>query len=55
MNISDQARLYREIRRMLKSRGRFATFEFVSNSGDRRPVSHHWRSVSAEPMTPLVQ
>ncbi|HVH76157.1 MAG TPA: methyltransferase domain-containing protein [Stellaceae bacterium] len=32
MNISDRARLYREIRRMLKSGGRFATFDAVSNS-----------------------
>jgi ubiquinone/menaquinone biosynthesis C-methylase UbiE len=34
MNISDRARLYREIRRVLKSGGRFATFDVVSNSGD---------------------
>jgi sarcosine/dimethylglycine N-methyltransferase len=33
MNISDRARLYREIRRVLKSGGRFATFDVVLNSG----------------------
>jgi SAM-dependent methyltransferase len=32
MNISDRARLYREIRRVLKSGGRFATFDVVLNS-----------------------
>jgi sarcosine/dimethylglycine N-methyltransferase len=34
MNIADRARLYREIRRMLKSAGRFATFDVVLNGGD---------------------
>lgn len=34
MNISDRARLYREIRRVLKSGGRFAIFDVVLNSGD---------------------
>jgi ubiquinone/menaquinone biosynthesis C-methylase UbiE len=34
MNISDRARLYREILRVLKSAGRFATFDVVLNSGD---------------------
>jgi len=34
MNISNRARLYREIRRVLKSGGRFATFDVVSNSGE---------------------
>jgi SAM-dependent methyltransferase len=34
MNISDRARLYREIRRVLKSGGRFATFDVVSNEGE---------------------
>jgi sarcosine/dimethylglycine N-methyltransferase len=34
MNIADRARLYREIRRMLKSGGRFATFDVVSMSGE---------------------
>ena len=32
MNISDRARLYREIRRVLKSGGRLATFDVVLNS-----------------------
>lgn len=32
MNIADRARLYREIRRVLRFRGRFATFDVVSNS-----------------------
>src|ERR1700732_4004298 len=34
MNISDRAGLYREIRRVLKSGGRFATFDVVLNSGE---------------------
>ena len=34
MNISDRARLYREIRRVLKTGGRFATFDIVLNSGE---------------------
>jgi sarcosine/dimethylglycine N-methyltransferase len=34
MNIADRARLYREIRRVLRSSGRFATFDVVLNSGD---------------------
>ena len=35
MNISDRARLYREIRRVLKLGGKFATFDVVLNSGDQ--------------------
>jgi sarcosine/dimethylglycine N-methyltransferase len=34
MNISDRARLYREIRRVLKSGGRFGTFDVVLNRGE---------------------
>ena len=34
MNISDRARLYREIWRVLKRGGRFATFDIVSGSGE---------------------
>jgi sarcosine/dimethylglycine N-methyltransferase len=34
MNISDRARLYREIRRVLKSGGRFTTYDVVLRSGD---------------------
>jgi sarcosine/dimethylglycine N-methyltransferase len=34
MNIADRARLYREIRRVLKSGGRFATFDVALNSGE---------------------
>jgi ubiquinone/menaquinone biosynthesis C-methylase UbiE len=34
MNIADRARLYREIRRVLKAGGRFATFDVVLNSGE---------------------
>jgi sarcosine/dimethylglycine N-methyltransferase len=34
MNISDRARLYREIRRVLKSGGRFATFDVVLSGGE---------------------
>ena len=34
MNIADRAKLYREMRRVLKSGGRFATFDVVSMSGE---------------------
>src|SRR5882757_9270272 len=34
MNISDRAQLYREIRRVLKSGGKFASFDVVLNGGD---------------------
>ena len=34
MNISERGRLYREIRRVLKTGGRFATFDVVLNSGE---------------------
>lgn len=34
MNIADRPLLYREIRRVLKSGGRFATFDVVLNGGD---------------------
>jgi sarcosine/dimethylglycine N-methyltransferase len=34
MNIADRARLYRETRRVLKSGGRFATFDVVLNGGE---------------------
>jgi len=34
MNIADRTRLYREIRRVLKSGGRFATFDVVLKSGE---------------------
>jgi SAM-dependent methyltransferase len=34
MNIPDRPRLYREIRRVLKPAGRFATFDIVSNGGE---------------------
>jgi sarcosine/dimethylglycine N-methyltransferase len=34
MNIADRERLYREIRRVLKSGGRFATFDVVLNGGE---------------------
>ena len=35
MNISDRTRLYREIRRVLKSGGRFATFDVVLTAASR--------------------
>ena len=35
MNIADRPRLYREIRRVLKSGGRFATFDVVSTAVTR--------------------
>ncbi len=34
MNISDRAQLYREIRRMLKSGGKFATYDVVLDKGE---------------------
>lgn len=34
MNIADRARLYREIRRVLKSKGKLAIYDVVSNGGD---------------------
>src|SRR4029077_2171868 len=34
MNISNRARLYREIRRVLRPGGRFVTFDVVLNSGE---------------------
>jgi sarcosine/dimethylglycine N-methyltransferase len=34
MNVQDRARLYREIRRVLKSGGRFATYDVVLNGGE---------------------
>jgi sarcosine/dimethylglycine N-methyltransferase len=34
MNIADRARLYREIRRVLKKGGRFATYDVVSKRGE---------------------
>jgi sarcosine/dimethylglycine N-methyltransferase len=55
MNISDRARLYCEIRRVLRSGGRFATFDVVSISGEpqyplpwaRTPTTSHLFSAAA--------
>jgi sarcosine/dimethylglycine N-methyltransferase len=42
MNISDRSRLYRELRRVLKTGGRFATFDVVSNGGEPHdPVPYY--------------
>ena len=46
MNISDRARLYREIRRVLKTGGRFATFDVVSN-GDEPHYPMPWARTPA--------
>lgn len=47
MNIADRPLLYREIRRMLKPGGKFATFDVVLNGGDPHyPVP--WAKTSAE-------
>lgn len=47
MNIADRARLYSEIRRVLKRGGRFATFDVVLNGGDPHyPVP--WARTPAE-------
>jgi SAM-dependent methyltransferase len=46
MNISDRAQLYREIRRVLKSGGRFATYDVVLKDGEPHyPVP--WARTSA--------
>jgi len=46
MNIYDRARLYREVRRVLKLGGRFATFDVVLNQGEPHyPVP--WARTSA--------
>jgi SAM-dependent methyltransferase len=42
MNIADRARLYREIRRVLKRGGRFATYDVVLNGGEPHyPVPYY--------------
>jgi SAM-dependent methyltransferase len=46
MNIADRARLYSELRRVLKPGGRFATYDVVLNSGEPEyPVP--WARTSA--------
>ena len=46
MNIADRARLYREIRRVLKPRGKFATFDVVAN-GDAPHLPLPWAKTPA--------
>jgi SAM-dependent methyltransferase len=46
MNIADRRRLYAEIRRVLKARGRFATFDVVSN-GDEPHYPLPWARTPA--------
>jgi sarcosine/dimethylglycine N-methyltransferase len=41
MNIADRPRLYREIRRVLKTGGKFATFDVVSNGGEPHYQLHY--------------
>jgi SAM-dependent methyltransferase len=41
MNIADRAQLYREIRRVLKPSGKFATFDVVLNSAEPRDPPHY--------------
>jgi ubiquinone/menaquinone biosynthesis C-methylase UbiE len=48
MNISDRARLYREIRRVLQSGGRFATFDVVLNSGETFSATGVYSAAQAE-------
>ena len=50
MNISDRARLYREIRRVLKPGGKFATFDVVSNSEADPRIRSHQRERGHEPL-----
>jgi len=55
MNIAERARLYREIHRVLKANGRFATFDVVSVSGEppyplpwaRTPVTSYLLTAAA--------
>src|SRR5262249_15807891 len=53
MNIADRARLYREIRRVLRPSGRFATFDVVSNRGEPHyPVPWARTPATNFPLTP---
>ena len=47
MNISDRGRLYREIRRVLSTGGRFATFDVVLNGGEPPHYPLHWARTPA--------
>ncbi|HZZ60421.1 MAG TPA: class I SAM-dependent methyltransferase [Roseiarcus sp.] len=53
MNVADRAKLYREMRRVVRSGGRFATFDVVSMSGEPRyPVPWARTPAASFLMTP---
>ena len=55
MNIADRAQLYREIRRVLNSGGRFATFDVVLNTGEPHyPVPWARTGTEIRPSTPAI-
>ena len=54
MNISDRPRLYREIRRMLKHRGRFATYDVVLGDGQPHDAVHYPAPWARTPATSFL-